>query len=257
MTVRDSAWPDGTPCWADLIVPDRKKAMAFYGALFGWDFAEGTEETGFYTLALTEGRNVVGLMATMPGQEAPPAWTVYLATSDLDKTVAAATEAGGQVIAPAMDVMTQGRMAVIADPAGAVFGLWQAGDHTGMQIANVPGAVSWNESMSRDYETAKAFYGKVFGYGFDDMSAPGFSYSVLTVGGEPVGGIGALPDDVPAQVPAHWLSYFTVGDTDAVAAKAVELGGSVITEPFDSPQGRLAALTDDQGAVFRVITLAR
>jgi predicted enzyme related to lactoylglutathione lyase len=257
MTVRDSPWPDGTPCWADLMVPDRKKAMEFYGALFGWDFAEGTEETGFYTIALLDGRMVVGLMAAMPGQESmPAAWTVYLATSDLDKTAAAAAEAGAQVMAPPMDVMTQGRMAVLADPAGAVFGLWQAGEHTGMQVANIPGAMSWNEGMSRDFETAKAFYGNVFGYGFEDMSAPGFDYAVLTVGGEQVGGIGGLPAEVPAEVPAHWASYFTVTDTDAAVAKVVELGGSVVMPPFDSPQGRLAAVADDQGAAFRVITLA-
>jgi predicted enzyme related to lactoylglutathione lyase len=256
MTFRDSPWPDGTPCWADVMVPDRKKAMAFYGALFGWGFDEGPEETGFYTMASLDGRTVVGLMQTMPGQEdMPAAWTVYLAASDIDKTTAAAAEAGGHVVSPPMDVMTAGRMAVIADPAGAVFGLWQGGDHTGMQVANVPGAITWNEAMSHDYETAKAFYGNVFGYGSDDMSGPGFNYAVLTVGGEPVGGIGTLPEDVPAEVPAHWTNYFAVVDTDATVAKVVELGGTVTMPPFDSPQGRLASVTDDQGAAFSVIAL--
>jgi hypothetical protein len=237
------------------MVPDRKKAMDFYGALFGWDLAEGPEETGFYTIATLDGRMVVGLMQCMPGQEAAPSvWTTYLAVSDLDKTTAAATEAGGQVMAPPMDVMTQGRMAVLTDPAGAVFGLWQAGDHKGMQVANVPGAVTWNEGMSRDFSAAKAFYGKVFGYGFDDMSAPGFSYAVLTVGGQPVGGLGELGEDIPAEVPAHWGLYFAVADTDATVAKVAELGGTVTIPAFDSPQGRMAAVTDNQGAAFRVIT---
>jgi predicted enzyme related to lactoylglutathione lyase len=255
MTTRDSAWPDGTPCWVDAMVPDRKRAMDFYGALLGWHFEEGTEETGFYTVASLDGRTVAGLMQSMPGQEEMPAvWTAYLATSDVDKTVEAIAEAGGKVVSPAMDVMTLGRMAIAEDPAGAVFGLWQAGDHTGFQLANAAGAVTWNEAMSRDYEAAKAFYTKVFGYVVDDMSAQGFSYATLAVGGNVVGGIGALSEDVPAEVPAHWSSYFAVPDTDAAVARVVELGGTSLSPASDSPYGRQAAVTDDQGAAFRLIS---
>jgi predicted enzyme related to lactoylglutathione lyase len=237
------------------MVPDRKKAMDFYGALFGWDFTEGPAETGFYTTATLDGRTVAGLMGAMPGQEAMPSvWTVYLAASDIDKSTEAITEAGGQVISPPMDVMTAGRMAIVADPAEAMFGLWQGADHTGMQVANVPGAMTWNEGMSRDFEAAKAFYAKVFDYGFDDMSGPGFSYAALTVDGRPVGGIGALSEDTPAEVPARWDSYFAVADTDAAAARIVELGGTVTGPASDSPYGRVAVVADNQGAAFRVIT---
>ncbi|MDT7725281.1 MAG: uncharacterized protein QOI21_1857 [Actinomycetota bacterium] len=255
MTTRDSSWPDGTPCWVDVMVPDRKRAMDFYGALFGWNFEEGTEDTGFYTLASVDGRMVAGLMQLMPGQEGmPPSWTTYLATSDLDKTVEAVTEAGGKILAPPMDVMTQGRMAVAEDPVGAMFGLWQAGDHPGFQLANAPGAVTWNEGMSRDFDAAKDFYTKVFGYGVDDMSAQGFSYATIAVGGNVVGGIGSMPEEIPSEVPAHWSTYFAVPDTDAAVAKIVELGGTSLMPASDSPYGRQAAVTDNQGAPFRVIT---
>ena len=254
MTFRDSAWPDGTPCWADVMAPDRKQAIEFYSALFGWDFVEGPEETGFYSTASLDGRRVAGVGGIPPGQEGMPAvWTTYLAVSDIDKITEAVTEAGGQVVAPPMDVMTEGRMAIAADPAGAVFGLWQAGDHSGMQAANIPGAVVWNEGMSHDFEAAKAFYAKVFGYGFDDMSGPGFSYATLTVGGNVVGGLGTLPEATPAEVPPHWSTYFAVADTDAAVAKLVELGGTVLTPAFDSPHGRVGIVADNQGVAFRVI----
>jgi predicted enzyme related to lactoylglutathione lyase len=237
------------------MVPSRKAAMEFYAGLFGWELDEGGAESGFYTMASLDGRHVAGIGEPPAGSPPmPAAWTTYLATSDVDKAAEAVLEAGGQLIAPVMDVMSEGRMAIAADPTGAVFGLWQALNHSGFQVANLPGADSWNECMTRDYEAAKAFYANVFGYSIEDMSIPGHTYATLHVNSNVVGGLGALPDSVPAEVPAHWATYFTVGDTDAAVAKAVELGGAVLMEAFDSPQGRIAALTDTQGAVFRVIT---
>jgi uncharacterized protein len=254
MTFRNSPWPDGTPCWIDLMLPDRKRALAFYGGLFGWEMVEGGPEMGFYTMALLGGRHVAGIGE--PPEGAPPmplAWRTYLATADVDKAATAVEEAGGQLLAPSMDVMSEGRMAMAADPGGAVFGLWQAVDHTGFQVANRPGTVSWNECMTRDFDGAKAFYAKVFGLGTSDMSAPGFTYATWTVDGRVVGGVGALPEDTPAEVPSHWGIYFSVRDTDAAVAKAVELGGTVVSPAFDSPHGRIAVLTDDQGVSFRIV----
>jgi predicted enzyme related to lactoylglutathione lyase len=254
MTFRDSPWPDGTPCWVDLMAPDRKQAMDFYGRLFGWDFREGTEEAGFYTLALIDGRPVAGLGETPPDQLGMPAvWTTYLSVSDVDKVVEAVTEAGGQIMMPPMDVMTEGRMAVAADPTGAVFGLWQPRDYVGVQVVNVPGTFAWAECMTRDFETAKNFYTKVFGYGIDEMSGDGFTYATLTVGGNIVGGLGVLPADVPAEVPAHWAKYFWVRDTDIAVGKITELGGAAVNPPFDSPYGKIAIVADNRGAQFRVI----
>jgi predicted enzyme related to lactoylglutathione lyase len=253
MSFRDEPWPEGTPSWVDLMVPDQAKAVAFYSGLFGWDVQAGGAETGFYGMATLRGRPVAGIGRTPPGQELPPAWTTYLSVSDVDKTAAALTEAGGQVVVPVMEVLKEGRMAVAADPAGAVFGLWEPGHHLGTQVTATPGTNAWNECLSRDYPAAKAFYEKVFGYGFEDLSSDGFTYAVLLLGGRPAGGIGALPAAVPAQVPSNWAVYFWVADADASAARAVELGGRALGEPFDSPHGRQVQVADDQGVTFLVI----
>jgi predicted enzyme related to lactoylglutathione lyase len=253
MLFRDEPWPDGTPSWVDLMVPDQAKAVAFYGGLLGWSVQPGGEETGFYGMATLQGRPVAGIGQTPPGQEMPAVWTTYLAVSDVDQAVSAITEAGGQIVVPVMDVLKEGRMAVAIDPGGAAFGLWEPGNHTGTQVTAAPGTSAWNECMSRDYPAAKAFYEKVFGFGFEDLSGDGFTYSVLLVDGRPVGGIGGLPAGVPPEVPSNWSVYFWVADADASAAKAVELGGQVLGEPFDSPHGRQVRVVDDQGVPFLVI----
>jgi uncharacterized protein len=155
-----------------------------------------------------------------------------------------------------MDVMDVGRMLVAADTTGAVFGAWQARAHTGVQLANVPGTLTWSEQMSRDFEGAKAFYAAVFGYEFGDMSADGFSYATLLLAGHEVGGIGGYPADVPAEVPAAWSTYFGTADTDASVAKATQLGGSVVRPASDSPYGRMATVADSEGAMFSLISIA-
>lgn len=253
MLFRDERWPDGTPSWVDLMVPDQAKAVAFYSGLFGWDVQTGGEETGFYGMALLSGRPVAGIGQTPPGQDMPPVWTTYLSVSDVDKTAAAITEAGGQIVVPVMEVLKEGRMAVAADPGGAVFGLWEDGNHIGTQVTAAPGTPAWNECMSRDYPAAKAFYEQVFGYGFQDLSNDDFTYAVLLLDGRPVGGLGALPGSVPAEVPSNWSAYFSVADADASAAKVAELGGQVLGQAFDSPYGRQVRVADDQGVPFLIV----
>lgn len=256
MTVRDTPWAEGTPCWVDLMVPDTKRAAEFYGPLLGWKFDDQGEEYGHYLIALLEGRGAAAIGPKPPGMEdAPSVWTTYLAVESADATAAKITEAGGQVLMPPGDVGPAGRLAVAADPTGAVFGLWQAGQTTGVQIANVPGGLAWNECMTRDFDAAKSFYTKVFGYELDDMSNADFSYATLKVGGEVVGGLGGLPAAVPAEVPPHWTTYFAVADTDAAIAKVAELGGAVLSEPRDSPYGRMSQVADDQGVPFTVIAV--
>ncbi|MFF5990361.1 VOC family protein [Prauserella flavalba] len=255
MVTRDTPWPDGTPCWVDLMAPDPRMAIDFYGALFAWAFADQGDETGNYLLASLGGRLVAGVGGMPPGQEdAPAAWTTYLATSDLGKTVAMVVDHGGQVMVPPTAVGPAGRLAVAADPTGAVFGLWQAGEHNGVGLANAAGSLNWNECLTRDYDRARDFYAAVFGHTFEDMSDEGFRYSTLKAGGKVVGGVGLLPDEVPADVPPHWAVYFAVSDTDATVARVTELGGELVREPWDSLYGRLAQVTDNQGAHFRVIT---
>lgn len=252
MTIRDTAWPEGTPCWVDLGADDPAKARAFYSALFGWDIEVGGPETGSYGMCQIGGKAVAGVMAKMSPDQ-PTVWTTYLACSDADAAVDKIKSAGGQVLAEPMDVMEAGRLAVAADPGGAVFGIWQARAHLGFALANEPGSVTWNENFSRDFDGNKSFYRAVFGYGFTDMSNDQMQYATFEVQGRTAGGIGAMGDQFPAEVPAHWNTYFAVTDTDATVAKATELGGRVTVPPMDMPFGRMAGLADDQGATFSII----
>ena len=251
MATRDTAWPDGTPCWVDLMTTDIEAARTFYGDLFGWEFDIGPAETGNYSSALIDGRRVAGIF-TMDADH-PPVWSTYLATSDTDATSDDAVRAGGTVISPAMDVMDLGRMAVLKDPTGGTFGAWQAGTHFGFQVSNETGAVIWNELLTREYDAAREFYAAVFSYSYTDMGDAGFQYSTVEVDGNTVGGIGTLPEGVPAEVPAHWRVYFAVDDADEAVAKAVSTGAEVIRPAMDMPYGRHADLADPQGAFFSVI----
>ena len=253
MTERDTPWPPGTPCWVDLMTTDVDAANTFYGELFGWQLTVGSPETGGYTMAAIGGRAVAGIGPMPPGQEHPPVWTTYIATSDASATADKASAAGGVVLAPPFDVMDVGRMAVLQDPTGAIFGLWQAKAHFGVELANVANALNWNELMTRDYAAAKDFYAAVFGYTYTEIGDGGFSYSTIEVDGTTVGGIGGMPAEVPAAVPAHWRVYFSVDDADAAVATVNRLGGSVLRPAADMPYGRFADVADPQGAAFCVI----
>jgi uncharacterized protein len=255
VVTRDTRWPAGTPCWVDVSVDDVPKGVAFYQALFGWDIPLGGPEVGGYSIAHQDGRIVAAVSPKMGSPDAPSAWMTYLATDDVDATAAKIKGAGGQVLAEPMDVMEEGRMAVAMDPAGAVFGLWQAGNTTGVGLANEPGSLSWNEQMSRDFDGSKAFYQAVFGYEYQDMSAEGFKYAALMVDGHEVGGLGEYPEGTPQETPAAWSVYFAVEDADAAVAKAAELGGTVVQPVRDSPYGRIGVVADNHGAVFSLIKL--
>jgi uncharacterized protein len=256
MVTRDSVWPEGTPCWVDLSVSDIPKAISFYTAVFGWDIPQGPAEMGGYSIATVGGRQVAAVGPKMGPPEAPSAWTVYLATTDTDATAAKITNAGGHVVMGPMDVMDQGRLAIATDTTGAAFGIWQGRVHTGVQLSNVPGSLTWNEHFSRDFEGAKAFYAAVFAYEYGDMSNDQFTYATLLLDGHEVGGIGAYPAGTPESMPPAWSTYFGAADTDKSVQRATEAGGSVVRPPADSPYGRVAVVTDNQGAAFSLISVA-
>jgi predicted enzyme related to lactoylglutathione lyase len=258
MSERTSYEP-GTPCWVDLGSPDLDASIEFYGGLFGWKVPEheNTEQTGGYRRAAKNGVDVAGMMPLMQEGQ-PPAWSSYVSVTDAEATAAAVTEAGGSVIAEPMDVLGMGHMAVFADPSGAVFGIWQPGTFLGAGLVNEPGALSWNELNTRDLEGAKAFYGAVFGWTFEDndMGAAG-SYTTINLGENMVGGILNMTErGVPEQVPAHWQVYFAVEDTDAAVEQVKQSGGSVMVPPMEVPAGRFSILLDPHGASFAVIALA-
>lgn len=219
--------------------------------------SENVEQTGGYRRATKNGRDVAGMMPLMQEGQ-PPAWSSYVAVADADATAAAVKEAGGSVLAEPMDVMELGRMAIFADPTGAVFGIWQSGTFTGAGLVNESGALAWNELNTRDVEGAKAFYGAVFGWGFEENKmGENETYTMITLDGNPVGGMLDMDErQIPAEVPNNWLVYFAVEDTDATIAQAKERGANVLMEPIDLPVGRFGVLTDPHGAAFAVIALA-
>ena len=136
MTTRDTPFAPGTPCWVDLLTSDPDKARSFYGALLGWTSEDGGEEFGGYVSFASDGHGVGGMMRNTPEMGSPDGWTTYISTDDIDATVNRATEAGGTVMSPAMAVADLGSMAVLVDPVGAVFGVWQPGKHTGFAKYN-------------------------------------------------------------------------------------------------------------------------
>jgi predicted enzyme related to lactoylglutathione lyase len=248
-------YANGTPSWVDLGSPDPDASAAFYGGLFGWTSTEPgpVEETGGYRMFLKDGKLVAGLGPHQEGQ--PIAWTTYLAVDDADKTAELVRSNGGMVFLEPMDVMDAGRMAIFADRGGAVFGVWQAGEHTGAELVNEPGSLSWNELLTRDLESVNEFYAQVFGIEpaeFPMGDAP--PYTVFNVEGRGVAGVLRIGDEFPADVPSHWVTYFAVEDTDAAVAKATSLGATIVREAFDIPTvGRIAWLAGPSGEGFAVI----
>jgi predicted enzyme related to lactoylglutathione lyase len=181
----------------------------------------------------------------------------YVNVDDADATAGRVAAAGGSVLVAPMDVMEAGRMAIVADPLGAVIGLWQPKQHTGAQLANEPGTFCWSELITTDLDQAKSFYKAVFGWDAEDQGPPGGppAYTGWKVAGRDVGGMMLKQPDMPADMPPNWGVYFVVVDTDDTAATAKELGGAVFVEPTDIEPGRFAVLADNVGAVFNVLAL--
>lgn len=244
-------YPPGTPNWVDLGTTDMTAATTFYGALFGWTVESLGPAAGNYGIIRKDGRQVAGIApATDPDRGT--SWAVYFATDNADATTATVESRGGTVVTAPMDIMDQGRMAVFADPTGAYFSVWQPGKHTGMELVQTHGSLTWAELMTTDIETAKAFYSAVLPVtGRDVKVDDGGTYTLLEVDGTGVAGAMEIgPDMGPMR--SAWSVYFAVDDCDAIADRALELGGTELTR-MDSPAGRLAMLVDPQGGSFGII----
>ena len=242
----------GHPAWFDLTSPDVTRAAAFYHEVFGWAYGAQGADYGNYHMAYVEGRVAAGMGQPPEGSDLPAAWTVYYAAEDVDALTEDAKARGATAVSEPFDVLEQGRMAVLQDPTGAVFGLWQAGVHIGAGISEVHGAMAWCEVNTPDAEAAGAFYGDLFGATAEVLEAAPSLYYVLKKGQESVGGILQM-DEHWEGVPPHWMVYFEVADTDAAAGRAEAAGGHVCVPPFDTPFGRIAVLDDPLGATFSVV----
>ena len=260
----------GVPCWIDTNQPDVDATVAFYGGLFGWEFEDVTPPGApvRYFVAMLRGGPVAGVASQPEGWDRAVAWDTYVWVEDADEAAAKVGAAGGSVIREVIDIGDAGRTALCADPDGAHFCLWQGRDHRGATVVNEPGSLNFNNLNTRDLDGARAFYGAVFGwetldvgggfawalpgYGeFLEQRNPGMRAGMKEMGAperfeDVVASVAEISDDTPP----HWGLTFAVDDADAVAARATELGGRVITAPFDAPWVRMAVIEDSQGATF-------
>ena len=253
MTTRTTPFAPGTPCWVDLFTSDPERSKAFYAAVLGWEFEDQGEAYGGYTLATRDGERVAGLMRNTDDSGSPDTWSTYLATSDVEASVAQAEEAGARVLAPALRVGDLGSMAVLLDPAGAVVGLWQAGGHTGFGRHGEPGSVVWDENHSKSFAASRAFYAEVFGWSYEvTADTDDFRYLTARVDGQDVAGLMDSARILPDAVPSHWAVYLGVEDVDAAQAVAQEHGATVLMAAQDTPFGRIADLLDPTGAPIKL-----
>lgn len=260
------SYPHGLFSWADVSSPDPQAGAQFYSELFGWDAQDQHDPDGsyIYTLFFKDGKQVAGLgplPQEMQDAGVPPAWSNYVTVDDVDAMAAAVTSNGGTVQA-IMDVMSSGRMAIVSDPTGAMLMLWQAGESVGGEIFQGHGTMSWNELATRDMAKAQSFYGEVLPWRFED--APGLSgYQLVMLDskedGQPYmadtfnGGMLTMDETWPAEMPPHWMVYFTVDNVDELVARLSGLGGEAAVPAFDTPNGRIAVVRDPHGAVFSII----
>lgn len=248
-------YPNATFGWVDLSTPDVEAAKKFYTQLFGWHANDQPlPDGGVYVMLELDGKSVAGLGALPPGTEEghPAYWSSYLIVDDLESSVEKARAAGATVTVPPMDVMAEGRMAILQDPAEAFFGMWQPGNHKGAQLVNVPGALCWNELYTRDPERVKSFYQDALGWSgqFDDSG-----YLVFRNGERMAAGVLTM-DEKMAGIPPNWTVYFAVEACEPTVAKAQELGGQVFVDSTSIPElGTFAVLSDPQGGMFCVISM--
>jgi predicted enzyme related to lactoylglutathione lyase len=247
-----TAYAPGTFCWADLATTDVEGAAAFYSALLGWEGDEMPAGDGMtYTMMRVGRRYVCGLSAMPESQRAlgaPPAWLSYVSVEDADATAERAGALGATVMMPPLDVVDAGRMALVQDPQGAVLGLWQPRARAGAELVNDPGAMTINQLNTSDPDAAARFYGELFGWAIDQVSAEPQAYWSIENAGGLNGGMMALPPGTPA--PPHWLVYFTVADLEASAAAIAAGRGQVVVPATPVPAGRFLVARDPQGAHF-------
>lgn len=245
----------GSFCWPELMTTDQKGAVGFYRSLFGWEVDDrpmGPNDT--YSMFQLRARPLAAAYALRPDQRAqgvPPHWGSYITVANAHQAVSRAQQLGGKVLAPAFDVTDAGRMAVLQDPTGAVFMVWQPNKHVGVKVLNEPGALCWTELSTRDTKAAEKFYTQLFGWTAKAGGAGPMEYTEFSNQGQPGMGMMKTPDAVPASVPPHWMVYFQTADCDATTSKAKTLGAHVIVPPTDIPNvGRFSVISDPQGAVF-------
>jgi predicted enzyme related to lactoylglutathione lyase len=242
--------------WHELMTTDTDAAAAFYSKVVPWK----TQDSGMpsYTLWMA-GKTQVGGLTGLPTEGTdsgtPPHWIVYVASPDVDATVAEAQRLGGKVLKGATDIPNMGRYAVLTDPQGATFAVYSppGTPPNGAGASGGPGEFTWHELATTDYAAAMSFYSELFGWEKGpghDMGQMGV-YQLIVQDGAQVGGIYNL--SAPS-TPAHWLSYVRVPDCSKATSAAKAAGGRVLNGPMEVPGGHwITMMEDPQGGAFAVI----
>jgi len=266
MSERNGFQP-GVPCWVETWQDDGGSAADYYGRLFGWE-AERTatpdDEVTFRVCRL-RGRDVAAIGSPIPDPAPPtPSWTTFMQVESASETTERARAAGGEVLVEPTDSLEGGSIAILADPAGAAFAIWEQGKHQGAQLINEPGAWAMSMLVTPDPEGAVRFYADVLGWSTESFGMGGQEFTMFTLpgylGGEPEQ---PVPRDVVATLAppgavedasAHWSVDFWIDDPDDAAGVTEEMGGKVLAGPYDVPDlgMRQATLADPQGATFTV-----
>jgi predicted enzyme related to lactoylglutathione lyase len=252
-----TSYPHGTFSWVDLATTDQQGVKPFYERLFGWEYEDMPAGEGVvYTMARLDGQNVGAISPLQEDERAqgiPPHWNSYITVDDVDAVAGRVEELGGRLYVPPFDVLDVGRMAVLADPTGAVVCLWQPRRHIGAGVVNVPGALSWNELATRDPQAAQDFYSALLGWEFSPSEqSAGPPYWMVKNGDRWNAGMRELGADAPAGVPAHWLVYFAVASAADAVEKASGAGGQVIVPRTEMGPRAFAVLGDPKHAIFAV-----
>jgi len=240
--------------WHELLTTDTKAGGGFFSKLAGWK-TEAAPNMPEYTLFKAGDRQVAGMMA-LPRDAAamhiPPNWLSYVSTSSADDTSRKAEALGGKVLKAPADIPTVGRFAVLQDPQGAAFAVFQP---AGAPPDGPPTVdFSWHELATTDWRAALSFYGSLFGWEATDSMDMGpelGTYQMYGWKGETLGGMFNKPKQVPG--PPNWLPYIKVEDATTTAVLVKKLGGKIVNGPMEVPGGSwIAQGLDLQGAFFAV-----
>ncbi len=232
----------GTFCWADVGTGDQEASARFYGALFGWvPESLSNPAGGVYTMMRLDGKEVAGLRG------GPAGWLSYVSVEDVDAGVARVRELGGIDVDGPVDVGTAGRMALVQDHQGALFALWQPGEHVGAALVNEVGAMVWQHLSTADIAAARDWYAELFEWSWEELEGGGGWWNARNRDGWLTGSAGDLPAE---GVPSNWQVTFRVEDVVASCARVEELGGATILPRTETPVGGIAVVRDPDGAPF-------
>jgi len=246
-----TSYTPGTFSWTDLATTDPEGAKRFYGELFGWEAEDIPVGDGVFYSMMRIGGKWVAAIAPQPQEQAqagvPPMWQSYITVESADASAELAGRLGAQVHAPPFDVMDAGRMAVVQDPQGALFMLWEPKTHIGAYLVNGPGLLCWDELATPDVDGSTVFYGELFGWKIEKFADEPMPYwTIQSAAGKGNGGMRAPQPDEPP----NWGVYFGCDDVVAGLARVEQLGGSKLMGPLPIGPGTIGVVRDPQGAVF-------